>query len=1406
MVNKRITRRVITRGVIPIVVIGVIVPLLLSQRSFAFDKYLAHPSLTQEVVEFYNASADRKITPQELEWIKEGSTREDDSPRWANHFYDAVHERGLTPKYVRGAPPFSTWKDIFGFALPAEPVTSLNWAENDQLQALYGDNRTWQKGIEVYDSNRHEAMLNLGAVLHLVEDLGVPEHARGDSHMGFSSDPKSYYEEYTDRYLAQQGELNIAEELVAKGDRPYKNGTLDRIFRGMSLFTENRWFSEDTIRVQEFSEPKIAREIEKDLIFYYSSSDNLIAVGEKDKKNKKILITTHNDQLDFSWIQEAFPEIVKYGANTVQLYFDEVKKREQDPTLGTIDRLQARDSRVRGLIGRAAHPELTARIFLVRIGWHGADIAANVYQAAQRGLSAIAKRITGNVENVTQDKAGPVETSLARVNEGGNNSGTTDASTGGTSYEETLSPKLSSKRLDLKNIVDQGPRSNDEFAAPATESSIDEATIEPFSFGPDLGPSVLPPCNPETLKSAHYGQRSEAVLNVKACLAELSYSMMPSNYYGQQTIRVIKDFYEATLRRDTAGRILGAAGVKALHDAIIARRTPAVSGAAPAPTPTPTPTPTPAPSPAPAPAPINFSGGGGGGGNTTPNSNSNTSCSALAGNTYPKVVISEFQYESANDTKDEFIELYNPNDTAVDLRCFQLNKFTSGSRDVPPLIPASKFTGTIPARGFFLITHPSVANRYGADLSYAESYSIAKNNSLFLVSAAGRTLDLVGYGDDGTKILAAESAPFVFVEPTATTASIERLNLQDTDNNSLDFWLNYRPNPENSHSPTRIPRTDFVDLRGITLTNLNASFDQEASALSLSFHEPVLSLSPANYEYQISFSTTSPSVGSPYALSNFGSTSTIPAPVFQAATFALTTSLTQCPETTGTYIVTVALQDRLASSNRTSATTSLDLTPFCNPAGANRDHSGDSVVGTQIGPIRISEILIASASSTQDEYVELYNPNNFSVNLAGFSLVRVTRTSTEQTILPVSRFTGVIQPFSFFLLANELANIPSASSGQVVTSDLTWAKSYNLARDNAIKLLNASGTILDLVGWGTAPVFEGTVFPDSPTSSAIQRKAGFNSTLLTLISAGTEQSYGNAFDTDNNASDFILAPREPQTAASAAEPPPLAPTNLTQTLNTATVTLTFVSPYRPTSTALSYELRKTSSNLSDTDVQTQWATLTSVSASLPSVRIGGYNESVSFRACSQVSQNDYLLLGVVRGGALVGFARVQLTGSPSCAQPNNLTLNVSDSRTNQCDPVIIDVTAQNLTSSTTQMFNPHGLDLTTTASLSLSQGQTFFHSVRYGNCAGSVSDPIFTYTLTASGVDSGGVTVDLTNQLSGVGTSVPANHPTDYLTTGSLIVPTGYRSIKFSFVGTQAFGSDRFHFPVFTETLEVVTQ
>jgi hypothetical protein len=187
------------------------------------------------------------------------------------------------------------------------------------------------------------------------------------------------------------------------------------------------------------------------------------------------------------------------------------------------------------------------------------------------------------------------------------------------------------------------------------------------------------------------------------------------------------------------------------------------------------------------------------------------------------VVISEVQIAGANST-DEFVELYNPTNTAVNLTNWRLTSKTAGESALDQDIIAATMSGTISSHGYFLIAHVNFDGSPTPNQIYYGPNTISDNNTVLLYDDTNKLIDKVGMGNAFDREGDPLPTPTVQIpqNPTANH-SIERKaqassdetsmvsgidqfagNGEDTDNNATDFIRRTYSNisdPQNSSSP-----------------------------------------------------------------------------------------------------------------------------------------------------------------------------------------------------------------------------------------------------------------------------------------------------------------------------------------------------------------------------------------------------------------------------------------------------------------------------------------------------------------------------------------------------------------------------------------------------------------------------
>lgn len=175
------------------------------------------------------------------------------------------------------------------------------------------------------------------------------------------------------------------------------------------------------------------------------------------------------------------------------------------------------------------------------------------------------------------------------------------------------------------------------------------------------------------------------------------------------------------------------------------------------------------------------------------------------------IVISEVQI-SGETPNDEFVELYNPTASDMDLTGWRLARKTSGTSSANLV---TNISGSIPAHGYFLVTPPTgYTGTTPADLVYSPAGTrISADNTVYLYGSDSATLvDKVAIGDGATD---GEGNPAPLpgngqsIERKAKTSSTAETmasgdanqgNGEDTDNNSDDFILKITSEPQDSTS------------------------------------------------------------------------------------------------------------------------------------------------------------------------------------------------------------------------------------------------------------------------------------------------------------------------------------------------------------------------------------------------------------------------------------------------------------------------------------------------------------------------------------------------------------------------------------------------------------------------------
>ncbi len=178
---------------------------------------------------------------------------------------------------------------------------------------------------------------------------------------------------------------------------------------------------------------------------------------------------------------------------------------------------------------------------------------------------------------------------------------------------------------------------------------------------------------------------------------------------------------------------------------------------------------------------------------------------------YPKILISEIQI-AGQDTegkimeKEDFVELFNPNDQDISLTGWYLQRKTKDAIDFSSYAPQNLFSGkVIKAHNHFLIANAS--STFLAEVT--TTYPLTEDNTLVLKNPNREIADKVGWGEAPDYETATTSNPAAG-ESIGRRWSTTTENYQDTDNNFEDFEIQVPTPKEKNKSKNKIPMAIFT--------------------------------------------------------------------------------------------------------------------------------------------------------------------------------------------------------------------------------------------------------------------------------------------------------------------------------------------------------------------------------------------------------------------------------------------------------------------------------------------------------------------------------------------------------------------------------------------------------------------
>lgn len=322
----------------PILFSALATGLLFPFVSFGYE-IETHAYLAEKTIEFYNDKSANKIPGELAPFFIDGVRREDDVPRWMNHFYDPVKNRGLS--YDAAIDPSSnlgTWaaskewvnnsenQNQTKYKVPATIASILTAIQQRRISEITSEtNFTWDKALRLYiKGDKEEAIFALGHVVHLIQDLSVPDHTRNDPHPG-----DSFYEKYSQQNPPVD---NLNDKDIPRFD------SLAEYFENIAKYTNTHFYSKDTIGIQSgYNLPEVDQfenkngysiALGKDEDGYYplfkKSGNKISAMSSED------LVILRTDDIQGAYWNRLAPKAVQYGAGVVDFFFKEAERLKDD--------------------------------------------------------------------------------------------------------------------------------------------------------------------------------------------------------------------------------------------------------------------------------------------------------------------------------------------------------------------------------------------------------------------------------------------------------------------------------------------------------------------------------------------------------------------------------------------------------------------------------------------------------------------------------------------------------------------------------------------------------------------------------------------------------------------------------------------------------------------------------------------------------------------------------------------------------------------------------------------------------------------------------------------------------------------------------------------------------------------
>jgi len=781
----------------------------------AYDAKTTHPNLTEITVDFYNQHFSNQVLNEtEKQLLMQGSIDEDDDIRSVNHFYDPVYDK--------------TWQ--FGgveYLFPS--LTAKEWAQNPFAQAIYDPiylafigpiakspvfskaNFTWQQAIYKYvKGDRVEAFNALGHILHLTQDMSVPEHTRQNVHIFFIPNAGSPYEVYSaksNKDFYEQTRKSV-EKL-----KPVKRVTLDEYFDEVALYSNNYFYSPDTILDQKYHLPEPTfyevPEIKNGKTFFYVLGEDenhdifhLALILKNDigwrLTSGPTVYSLEDEQVLQDYWQRLSKKAVLNGVGVIDLFFQEVKNAKSKSDFISKNEKNVLTAMIGGISGFINDIFQKDSDFIIMDDISDSSVTTTTIKPFNN--------TTTTKQTTTTVKLPTTTTKLSTT--------TTKPTTTTTTRLTTTTTTQPLSQINICNFITTQTASRNkviinEVAWAGTQNSANDEWIELKNISSqeinisnwqliDKGEQIRIVFEKGSKIPAHgfYLLERTDDTSVPFIVADGIYTGILNN--TDEGLRLFND--NCQLQDEVLADLDWQAGDNSSKRTMERKNdfswqtSTSINGT---------------PKAENSSGYLEFSNSGGSASTSSSSTTTTTTATTTTTTTttlppivYPKILINEIKIAGRDeDAKtmvyDEFIELFNPNEFEVDLTNWYLQKKTSQSSDFSSLVPSALFDGkTINSLGYLLIAHSSSTYTSIADILIS-NYSITDNNTIILKNPNREIIDKVGFGDAND----CEGDCAIKPEPGQ---SIQRKyvddNFLDSDNNANDFEIQNCPSPKSFSS------------------------------------------------------------------------------------------------------------------------------------------------------------------------------------------------------------------------------------------------------------------------------------------------------------------------------------------------------------------------------------------------------------------------------------------------------------------------------------------------------------------------------------------------------------------------------------------------------------------------------